>query len=262
MLVCKITKESLVVVGSLVQHLCAVLLGSDWRWQVDGDHRQECVASGQPRLHDDLEQRLAALHELFLFLDGYLDVELLDELQVLLLAEVHDAREDLEDGVEHELVEAARVSLAALGGPLLLAGAVEVVAPEALHELGHLDLELGRVDLGELLERERPAMEAGAEAHCALRRVDLDVAHRSALVAVGGDDDVDALDNALKGLEEILLLELELEESAVHLVHEEDGLDALGNGLTQHGLRLHAHARHAVDDDEGAVSDAQSGRDL
>ncbi len=32
------------------------------------------------------------------------------------------------------------------------------------------------------------------------------------------------------------------EEGAVHLVHKEDGADALGNGLTQHGLGLHAHA--------------------
>ena len=66
----------------------------------------------------------------------------------------------------------------------------------------------------------------------------------------------------LKGLEEVLGLELELEEGAVHLVHEEDGLDALGDGLAQHRLRLHAHARDAVDDDEGAVGDAQGGRHL
>ena len=39
-------------------------------------------------------------------------------------------------------------------------------------------------------------------------------------------------------------------------------LDALSHGLAQHGLGLHAHALDAVDDDERAVGDAQSGGDL
>ena len=47
-----------------------------------------------------------------------------------------------------------------------------------------------------------------------------------------------------------------------HLVHEEDGLDALGDGLPEHGLGLDAHAGDAVNDHEGAVGDAERGGDL
>lgn len=90
----------------------------------------------------------------------------------------------------------------------------------------------------------------------------LNITHGSGLVVVGGDDDVDVLDDTLEGLEQVLGVELQLEESTVHLVHEQDGLDALADGLSQHGLGLHAHARDAVDDDERAVGDTQRGRDL
>ena len=39
-------------------------------------------------------------------------------------------------------------------------------------------------------------------------------------------------------------------------------LDALAHGLAQHSLGLHAHALDAVDDDERAVGDTESGGDL
>lgn len=158
---------------TLVQHLSSVLLSSDRRRQVDGNHSQQGVTSWQPRLHHGLHERLATLLELVLVLRGNLHVELLDELHVLLLAEVHDRRKDLEDRVEHELVETAHVALIRGSAPFLLARAVEVVAPEALHEFGHLDLELGRVDLGELLERESPTVQTGTKADRTFCRVDL-----------------------------------------------------------------------------------------
>jgi hypothetical protein len=46
--------------------------------------------------------------------------------------------------------------------------------------------------------------------------------------------------------------QLQLEQGAIHLVHEEDGVDTLGNGLTQHGLSLHAHTWHKQDLHQGA----------
>lgn len=158
---------------TLIQKLSSVLLSSDRRWQMDSDHSQESVTSWQPRLHDGLEKWLTALLELVLVLRRDLDVELLDELQVLLFAEVHDRREDLEDRVEHELVEAAHVAGFSRATPLLLGSVVEVVAPESLHELWHLDLELGRVDLGELLEGESPSVQASTETDGTFRWVDL-----------------------------------------------------------------------------------------
>lgn len=69
-----------------------------------------------------------------------------------------------------------------------------------------------------------------------------DVAHGATLaLPIGGDDDVDVLHDALEGLIELLGLQLQLQQSPVHLVHHEHRLDALGDGLPQHGLCLHAH---------------------
>ena len=54
----------------------------------------------------------------------------------------------------------------------------------------------------------------------------------------------------------------DLEEAAVQFVDRHDRPDALPERLPQHGLRLHAHALDAVDDDERAVGDAQRGGDF
>ena len=66
----------------------------------------------------------------------------------------------------------------------------------------------------------------------------------------------------LEGLEEILLTELELEQSTIHLVHEDDWTNALGDGLTKHGLGLHADTGDAIDDDEGTVSHTEGSSHL
>ena len=67
-----------------------------------------------------------------------------------------------------------------------------------------------------------------------------DEAHGSTVVfSVGGDDDVDGLNDTLEGLVQPLGLQLQLQQSAVHLVHHQHWLDALSNGLTQHRLSLH-----------------------
>ena len=52
------------------------------------------------------------------------------------------------------------------------------------------------------------------------------------------------------------LLQLQLQDGVVHLVHEYDGADALCNSLPLHGLGLHIDAGHAVHHNytEAAVS--------
>lgn len=79
----------------------------------------------------------------------------------------------LEDGVQHKLAESSHVSLSSGLVPLPVLWAVELVSPQSLHELGRVDLELLRVNLGELLEGERPAMQTGAKPHRAFARVNL-----------------------------------------------------------------------------------------
>jgi hypothetical protein len=196
---------------------------------------------------------------------------------------VHHGFEDLEDRVEDEHLPFARHSVSplprlshqthverplerlvvgvdALVGPLLGLGVEVVLAPQTGHHLVPVHAEFLAVPLGELRERKGPAVEAGAKGEGAAVGVDLDVAE--GLVVVGGDDDVDRLDGALERLVEVLLGDLELEEGAVDLVDDDDRLDALGEGLAQDGLGLDADALDAVDDDEGAVGDAEGGGDL
>jgi hypothetical protein len=93
---------------------------------MENHHLQQTVGSGQEGTHDSLEELLALLVTL---LGRELKVELLEKVGRLLLLEVHDSREDLEDGVQDELVEGTLKLLALMGslGSPLLGGRVEVV---------------------------------------------------------------------------------------------------------------------------------------
>lgn len=103
-------------------------------------------------------------------------------------------------------------------------------------------------------------METGTEGNGTLLGVDLDIT--KSLVEVGGDDDVDGLDGTREGLVQVLLGDLELEQSTVDLVDDQDGLDTLSQGLTKDSLGLDTDTGDTVDDDQGTVSDTQSSSDL
>lgn len=93
---------------------------------MENHHLQQGVGSGEESSHDDLEELLALLLAIF---DAQLKLELLEESGDLIVLEVHDSVEDLEDGVQDELVESTLKLLALVGavlGPLLGVG-VEVV---------------------------------------------------------------------------------------------------------------------------------------
>ena len=93
----------------------------------------------------------------------------------------------LVDGVEDVLREPADVAGPRLLRPLLVLGMVELVAPQSPHQFSLLDLELVSVDLGELLEGERPAVQARAEPDRPLSRVHHDLTHRPFVVSVRAD---------------------------------------------------------------------------
>ena len=229
----------LVVEGTLVQHVGTVLLGGDRRRQVDNDHLEHGLSSGEPVAHDSLEKGLAFLGQL-VGLQLVLDAELLEELVALVLVEVHDGFEDHVDGLQDVHAERALVVFVLGLAPLLGLGVEEVFAPELVHQLVNGDVELGGVHLGHLLEGESPAVEAGPETDRGVGGVDANDAHGTAIVGVGGDDDVDVLDDALEGLVEVFGFELQLQKSAIHLVHEDDRTNSLGDGLAKHGLGLDA----------------------
>lgn len=250
----------LVVLGTLVEGLGTVGLGGDGGRKVEDHHLQQAVSSGKEGLHDGLEELLALL---LLVISSELEVELLEESGSLVLLEVHDSGEDLEDRVKDELVESTLELLALIGavlGPLLGLGVEEVVAPETLHHLVAVDTELLGVAGGELADGKSPAVKTGTESDGTLVGVDLDVTER--LVEVGGDDDVDGLDGTREGLVKILLGDLELEKSAIDLVDNDNGLDALTESLTKDGLGLDADTLDGVDDDESTIGDAEGSGDF
>jgi hypothetical protein len=227
---------------------------------VDTDHLKKGISGRQELAHDELEEGLA-LEILLVVGEG--DLELVEESEDLITLVVVDSSEDLEDGVQDELVEGTLKGLAlvlTLVGPLLGLGVEVVVAPETLKHLLAVNTELLGVLDGELADSEAPAVETGTESDGSSVGVDLDVTE--SLVEVGGDNDVDGLDGTGEGLVQILLGDLELEKSTVNLVDAQNGLDTLGQGLTQDSLGLDTDTGDTVDDDKGTVSDTESSSDL
>lgn len=122
------TDGALVIHGTLVESLGTVLLSRDGRRKVENHHLQKAVGSGEESAENSLEELLAVLGAV---VGAELELKLLKESVDLLGLEVHDSMEDLEDGVQNELVESTLKGLALVGavlGPLLGVGVEEVVA--------------------------------------------------------------------------------------------------------------------------------------
>jgi hypothetical protein len=249
-----------IVVGTLVQGLHAVLLGGGGRRKVENHHLEQSVGSGKELAHHNLEELLALE---VLLVAGELDLKLLEESGDLVGLEVHDSGEDAEDGVQDELVESTLKGLTLVCanlGPFLGLGVEERVTPQALAHLVLVNTELLGVPAGELADGESPSVQTGTEGDGTLLGVDLDITE--ALVVVGGNDDVDRLNDTGEVLVQVLLGDLELEKSTIDLVDDNNGLDALTESLTQDGLGLDAHTLDGVDDDKGTVGDTESGSDF
>lgn len=137
---------------------------------------------------------------------------------------------------------------------------IEITYPQTLKHLLAVNTELLGVLDGELADGESPAVQTGTESNGTSVGVDLDITKD--LVEVGGDDDVDRLNGTGEGLVQILLGDLQLEQSTVDLVDDQDGLDTLGQGLTQDSLGLDTDTGDTVDDDQGTISDTQGSGDL
>ena len=174
-----------------------------------------------------------------------------------------DNSEDLEDGVQDELVEGSLQVLAlALGvlGPLLRLRVEVVVTPQTLLHPLEIDSELLGILDGELADSEAPTMETRTESNSATVGVYPGVTDSP--VGVRSDNEIDGLDSTREGLVQIFLGCPQLEQSSVDLINTENRLNALGQGLTQHGLSLDTGARQVVDYDQCTVGDTEGGSDL
>mmetsp|Transcript_12758 Transcript_12758/g.23769 ORF Transcript_12758/g.23769 Transcript_12758/m.23769 type:complete len:548 (-) Transcript_12758:8-1651(-) len=257
------THEVLVVLLGLagVEHLRAVGLRLLGGGQVLHDHLQQRLGGRQELHHDRLHE---LLRDLLALLRRDLHVQRLEHLVHLVLLLRHDGVEDLVDGVQAELAEGAAHALAVrvrLGAdPLLVLGIEERVTPQALAHLSLVRAELRGVHAREAGHGEGPGLQTGADGHGALIGRDLQVTHAG--VVVRRNDDVHVLQGLDEALVGLLGVELELQDGAVHLVDEHDGADTLRQGLAQHRLGLHAHALHAVHDDQRTVRHTEGGSHL
>ena len=244
-----------------VQVLNTVLLRSHRGRQVAHDHFQKSISGGKELAHDGLKESLS---DLLLLLKGKLDTKLFNHLLILGLLVIHDVGEERVNWLEDKLAPSTSEDgtiLASLGlDPLLCLGIEVVVSPELLHKTRALGTELLGVHGGETGESETPSVETGSESNGTLGRADLDITEE--LVTVGGDNDVDVLNNLLES--EIALFGLihQLKEDTIHLVHHEHGLDTFTKSLTEHSLGLDTNTFDAIDDDEGTISDTKGSSHL
>jgi hypothetical protein len=250
-----------IVRGTLVKSLSTVVLSSDGRRKVDNNHLHEGVSSGQELSHDNLKEGLTLK---LLLLTLKVNLELLKKNVDLVLLKVHDSSEDSENRVQNEGVESTVKGLAigilVLVGPLLGLRVKVRVTPETLRELGAVNTELLGVSGGELTDSESPTVETRGESNGTLLGVDLNIT--KGLVDVGGDDDVDGLNSSGEGLVKILLSDLQLEESTINLVDNNNGLDTLTKSLTKDSLSLDTDTLNGIDDNKGTIGNTKSSSNL
>jgi hypothetical protein len=243
---------------------------------VDNHHFEKRIGRREEFSHDDFQEGLAL--EILLFGTKF-DVELANQSHDLLLPVGLDSVEDLEDRVKDKLVESTLKAAFAALGPFLSLWVEVVVAltlklahtsqfllkedwtyPKSLHHLRLVDTKFLRISDSELSDSEGPPVQTRTEGNGALIWVDLDVT--KGLVKVRGDNDVDGFDGSGERLIEILLSNLKLEQSTINLVDDDDRLDTLAKGLSEHRFGLDTDTFNAVNDDKSAISHSKSSSDL
>jgi hypothetical protein len=90
--------------------------------------------------------------------------------------------------------------------------------------------------------------------------VNLDITQN--LISVCGDDNVDGLNGSGERLVQVLLGDLQLKQSSVNLVDDNNWLDSLTKSLTQDGLGLDTDTFNTVNNDQSTISNTQSGGNL
>ena len=209
-------------------------------------HLEHSFSSRKPVPHNSLHQRLSFKLKLINLQDIFNSLalgggKLGQQLGCLLLLEVHDGVEHHVDGVQYVHAEGSLVVLVLGLAPLLCLGVEEILSPKLLHHFVNINSELASIHLSELLKGESPSMEPRSESNGTVVDIHTDNSHRSIVVTVGGNNDVDVLNNPLEGLVEFLLSKLKLEKSSVHFVHEKNGTNPLSNSLSEYSLGLDTH---------------------
>lgn len=122
---------SLIIMGTLVQHLHTVLLGNHRGWQMDGNHLKQSLTGWQPGAHHSLQQSLAVL---VLILVLQCNTDLGQQIVNLLLLVAHDGIEHLVYGVQNVHAEGTLVVSLLLLLPFLCLGVEEVLTPQTVKQ--------------------------------------------------------------------------------------------------------------------------------
>lgn len=88
------------------------------------------------------------------------------------------------------------------------------------------------------------------------------LSHSTLFIFVGGDDNVDILDNSQEVLIHSFAIYLKLENGSVNFVDHENWSDHLTKSLSQDSFGLHSDTLDVVDDDKGTISDSKGSSDL
>jgi hypothetical protein len=173
---------------------------------------------------------------------------------------IHACVSELANGVHDELSESSlkgdTVGVHVVNLPLLVSGVEEIVTPQLLDHFILVNVEFLGVDTGELGQSESPAFFTGTESNGTFVWEDEEVTH--VFLVVGIDDNVDHINNSDEVLIHGFTVVLKLEDGSVNLVDDQDGLNLLLHGLSEHSFGLYANTFNAIDDDEGTISNSKS----
>jgi hypothetical protein len=254
--------ESFVSVWTFIKVSGSVLLGLNWGWQFKDDHFKKSFSGVDPLLEDVLHEMLSLKLSL-LGLEG--DFEVDEHLVDLLHFSVHGGSAESDDWLHHETNESSLEGSTIIGVsvvlPFLGFGIEEVVSPKFLHHLLSSDTEFLGVNLSEFGKGEGPSEKSRSHSGSTVHWVNLlGFSHIFALV--GGDDDVNVLDNSLELIVHGLSINLELEDTSINLVDHEYWLNLFSECLSQHGLSLDGDTLNVIDDNEGTIGDSECSGDF
>ena len=254
--------ESSITLWSFIKVGGSVLLGLDWTWELEDDHFKKGLSGVDPLLEDVLHEVLTLE---FSLLRHELDAEVIEHLVDLLGLSVHGGSAESDDWLHDEGDESSLELLVVIGPgvvlPLLGLLVEEVFAPKLVHHLLSGDSEFLGVDSGESGEGEGPSEKSGTHSAGTVLWVNL-LRFSHVFALVGGDDNVDVLNNSVEFLEHSLTINLELEDTSINLVDHQAWLDLLGEGLSEDGLGLDGDTFDVIDDDEGTIGDSEGSSDF
>lgn len=243
--------------GTLVKVSSSVFLGLSGGGELHDDHFKKSLSSVDPLLANDFHKILKTTLSL---LASQCDLELLEHLPDSVKVSIHNIADKSDNWLHNKLNEAARKfgtgTIIGDRSKLLFLRVEVVITPELFHELDERNLEFLSIDTGKASQSKGPAEKGRTEGDGTVGRVDLlTLAHIIALV--GRDDDVCVLNDTKEVLIHSLTIDLELEDTTINLVDEEDGLNLFTKSLTKNSLSLDTNAFDVIDDDECTVSDTE-----